>query len=295
MEVLVVAILLLGLMRGKRPTTTPPSPVPVPPTIPTPTPTTPTPTVPPHVPSPTPTTTGETSLEVSPDCKKVIEGPRWMTDVAQPRIRDAVAQGLGRPVYGGNDLKRGLDALIRTLVASSAGVACVQNSPWLDRYYRASPPLPPQPDETRAEYIERLRKWDAIWERTVRQWSRDFPELFRLYKRIGQAVVRQWTGQAGSGERRGDPSGTPPPKVSRDVVRALNQLGYDSEPDMVRAFQSDYNKVMNYRTGLEWTVAGRDIKMDNLMGPQTREALVEAKKMSQPYGGDWMFLVRMAS
>lgn len=257
---------------GALPEPLPPAPKPVPKPIP--------------LPIPNPLAPGN-SLTISGDCKSVSVGGTWWENVAKPDAAALIANGVGLPIYTAAQADRSIDAAVRTIVAKSAGVACVNDAPWLDRYVKIHALPKPIAGETREEYSGRLQAWDSVWDATISGWAASHPALFGLFKEVGALVYQGWAiaRQVNPGYEGFPNPQLLPPGLNAGEEQAILLLGYDHHDLVLEVFQSDFNLVQNFRTNLGWTINGMDIDVDNEIGPQTRYALKEALQMDAAFGG----------
>lgn len=226
-------------------------------------------------------------LTISADCKQVTEAPGWLENVARPRAALFVAQGLGLPRYTPAQADRSLDAVVRTIVAEAAGVACVDDAPWLDRYIKSHPIPIPQAGETTLQYFARLDAWDDAWDAQISAWAGSHPQLFKLFQRVGAVTMILWSQGQGIDLGRTPVSGQGPKGLTATDATQLLRLGYDIDPFVVERFQGDYNTVRDHQTDFGWTTNGLDILVDNIPGPQTRYALGQALAMA-PHQNQWL-------
>lgn len=236
-------------------------------------------------------------LSISSDCKTVLESPGWWQSGPEELAAQLVSDGFGLPIYTEAQAARSIDAVIRTIVAKTAGSACIDSAPWLDRWVQANPMPKIGPGQTREAYLQELDMWDDGWDVTISQWAGAHPQAFDLFRKIGNAVAAMWAGQYAPdiGTGPGEP-GDPPPsgqggKASPTEVAALRTLGYDITPDAAEHFQQDYNLLRNYQTGYGWRDFGLEIDTDGVVGPQTRTALTEALNMASGSADQWRVLV----
>jgi hypothetical protein len=240
-------------------------------------------------------TAGAAALQISNDCKTVVIGPQWWADVAQPRAAQLVAQGVGVNPYTSSNAERSLDAAVRTIVAESTGVACINDAPWLDRYIKTHPIPVASADDTREMYLFQLKQWDDIWNSVISGWAAAHPAVFDLFKKVGSLVLVTWANGANVNPLTVGAPGTLPAKSKATPADklALQELGYSIVPGIVETFQFDYNLVQNYRTDFGWANAGLQIKEDDVVGSETREALQEALMLDAGLGG-WPLIEAVA-
>lgn len=244
-------------------------------------------------------------LQISDDCMVVTESPGWWTGGAEALAAQLVADGFGLPVYTAANASRSVDAVIRTVVAKTAGTGCIDAAPWLDRYVKENPIPALSEGQTREGYLFELAAWDDAWDLKISQWSAAHPQAFNLFRKIGNAVTYMWAGQyaqapagdprGGVGDGTGDP-GAPPPSgqggnASAAEVNQLRALGYDISPEAAELFQQDYNLLRNYQTLYQWRNFGLEIDTDGVVGPQTRTALLEALSMASGSADQWRLMI----
>lgn len=246
------------------------------------------PLVPQPVPIPKPTfdpDVKDDELRITADCKSVDVGATWWDNVAKPDVVALVENGVGLPVYTETQADLSIDAAVRTIVAKSAGVQCVQNAPWLDRWVKQHPVPRPKAGETREQYNLRLEAWDDTWDATISAWASAHPQLFDLFKKVGALVYQAWAISRGVNPGYYGTAGQLPKGVSSAEAKALLELGYDHGPIVVEVFQADYNLVKNYQSNFGWSQQQLDIEVDNVVGPQTRAALKDALSLDAAFGG----------
>lgn len=239
---------------------------------------------------------GGNSLQISADCKTVTVGDTWWENRALPRAAELVGAGIGVNPYTAAQADRSLDAAVRTIVAESAGVACIDGAPWLDRWVKANPLPLMEPNDTREIYLAKLKAWDGLWDAKISAWAGSHPAMYELFKAVGKLVL---VGYANALQVNPLAVGADGPAVpsqkANDVERAaLRELGYPISPLAFKAFQIDYNMVQNFRTAGGWDANGLAIDEDDVVGPQTRDALAEALMLDQAMAG-WPLIVETAS
>ena len=232
-------------------------------------------------------------LSISPDCKSVAVTSAWFTDKAAPRLAEFVAMGGARPLYTEANTNQSLDGAIRTVVAESAGVACINDAPWLDRYVKAHPLPKPIAGESLAEFRARLKTWDNAWDSLISSWAASHPQLFGLFKQLGAIAYNGYaTGQGIDLDRVPDTIESIKNATAADVA-TFKTLGYDIYGFTVEQFQGDYNQLKNFQTDFGWTTFGFDLDVDNKIGPFTRAAMQDALGMAGNPNG-WRVLVASA-
>lgn len=236
-------------------------------------------------------------LQISSDCKTVIEAPTWWQSGAEELAQQLVSDGFGLPVYTAANASRSIDAVIRTIVAKTAGSACIDAAPWLDRYVKNNPIPALSEGQTREGYLLELAAWDQAWDLKISQWAAAHPQAFNLFRKIGNAVTYMWADQyvPAVGTGPGQP-GNPPPSgqggnATASEVNQLKALGYDITPQAAELFQQDYNLLRNYQTNYQWRNFGLEIDTDGVVGPQTRTALSEALSMAGGSADQWRMMV----
>lgn len=241
---------------------------------------------------------GNDGLVISNNCKTVTVGATWILDVAVPRLKELAEAGIGLPVYTVEQASRSLDAAVRTTIAETAGVACIDTVPWLDRYVKTHPLPMPQEGQTLEQYRTALKAWDAAWESTLKAWVQAHPQLSQkvlapLYNLAGLAYVSANNidleyGSPGPVGWSGPDWGVTPADAEK-----LQALGYDLNPEVTLDFQAQYNIVRDYQTNGGWTTFGMALDDDNKMGWRTRQALADALAMTAP-ARSWPAIVHAA-
>jgi len=239
---------------------------------------------------------GGNSLQISNDCKTVMVGDTWWDNRALPRAAELVQQGIGVNPYTAAQATRSLDAAVRTIVAESAGIACIDGAPWLDRWVLANPLPMMSADDTRETYLAKLKGWDSLWDQTISTWAGAHPQMFDLFKQVGALVLVGYANALQVNPLAVGADGPPVPSQKANAVEysALRELGYPVAPLAVKAFQIDYNTVQNFRTAGGWFANGLEVDEDDVVGPQTRAALAEALMLDQAMAG-WPLVVETAS
>lgn len=232
------------------------------------------------------------SLTISNDCKTVVMGKDWLSDVAYPQIQSALNQGRGLSIYHSSNLDLSIDKVIREIVRPY-NESCVDNSPWLDKYYSQNPPPKLSDFGTSTAYIQAYNAWDDAWDQQISSWYSSHQQLFNLYKLIGQVIVNGYADTIGVDLNRVPDQLDQVPSLTQDDITKLMALGYDIWESTVEDFQVDFNLVMDYRTNKEWSAEGNAIKEDNKIGPQTRNAIDIALALQLKYG-KWPLLVQTA-
>lgn len=243
-------------------------------------------------PGPGPVQGTDKSLTISNDCKTVVMGKDWLSEVALPQIQSALNQGRGLSIYHSSNLDLSIDKVIREIVRPY-NENCVDLSPWLDKHYAQNPPPKLSDYLTSTAYIEAYNAWDDAWDQKMSTWHSSHTQLFNLYKLIGQVIVNGYADTIGVDLSRVPEQLDTIPSLTQDDITKFMALGYDIWESTVEDFQVDFNLVMDYRTNKEWSEEGNAIDEDNAIGPQTRAAMNVALGLQLKYG-KWPLLVQTA-
>jgi hypothetical protein len=235
-------------------------------------------------------------LAFGPDCSSVTVGPAFWS-AAQAQASQLVAQGYGLPVFPLSLAGRSVDAVIRTIVATHAGTACIDSAPWLDRYAAGNPPPTWGPHMTLAQYQAASLAWDDAWEAKISTWAAAHPAAFKFFRDLGREIVARWAAANGLQQALQAPqagaAGTLPPMATSADGAALRALGYDLDATAGERFQSDWNTFGIYLYGPEWAASKGYLEVDGKVGPLTRQGLAVALTVQQARG-PWPFVVGVA-